>query len=955
MLNSASTRRLPGIAFESAPRAPADILPRMDIPVFVGFAAAGPLHTPVAVEDPTQFELVFGPDLALAWDQSRGEILNAYLAPAVRAFFRNGGQRCWIVRVARDPEIGEFVIPGLISLDGNAARPAVARARSGGTWCDALRLGAALTSTSLTFERLTQTHPPVVDLGMQIPDLLGAGDLVSVTFPASGHVVYFTVGSHEPVEPGSLAVHASQHPTSVRATGQDDAWFTLGAPPHARFDAPTATLFSGRAERAGLAVLNPLSEWATPGADGLRSIELALPFGHAPEPGTMLCIWAGAAELWLTIRDVGGPIADAASSPLAAGVRIVATGLWRVAAPALAFLAVDRGAYAQRLALELHVRVGADQVARLGELGFHPSHPRYWGTLPSDDALYKDTSAFRRPEPLPPLWSAAASPRFPLAGPLTAAPSYPIGIDLDPGPFVRPATSTSSTARRNGLEVFSLGDFVENDLAPLGILDLLSEADFLRYELPTPRHLAGIHAALCVEEATLVAVPDAVHRGWVLGEEAPLSAPRPSPPVAHPEWWHFLDCDPPAAVPIEPEPHWDEFLDCDLQLPHAPPQLEADEPDETGSFSLSWSVVPGGRYVLEESMNPDFQGAATIFEGSDRRLSLYGRQHGDYYYRVCASVACVSTDWSTGIVVRVAAATLLWLVQPEEDYFDEPLLGLHRALLRMSAARGDLMAILALPEHYREEASLSYLQALTSPRVASRIGALYIPPIAEGEAKAFSYGAAYHPWLIERQEQAAGRSPDKVPLRRLPPDGAACGLIARRTLSRGAWIAPANEPFRGVVGLTPAIDQRRRLELQNAQLNLVRQEPHGFVVLNADTLSPEADLRPIGTRRLLSLVRRLALRLGATYVFESHDDAFQRRVHRGFDAALRSMFVRGAFGGSTPDSSYQVITDAAVNPAPSVEQGRFVVELRVAPSLPLTFVTIRMVHTHSGVSVAEGA
>ena len=38
-----------------------------------------------------------------------------------------------------------------------------------------------------------------------------------------------------------------------------------------------------------------------------------------------------------------------------------------------------------------------------------------------------------------------------------------------------------------------------------------------------------------------------------------------------------------------------------------------------------------------------------------------------------------------------------------------------------------------------------------------------------------------------------------------------------------------------------------------------------------------------------------------------------------------------------------------------VEAGRFIVELRVAPSLPLTFVTIRLIQTSDRGLVAEGS
>jgi len=171
------------------------------------------------------------------------------------------------------------------------------------------------------------------------------------------------------------------------------------------------------------------------------------------------------------------------------------------------------------------------------------------------------------------------------------------------------------------------------------------------------------------------------------------------------------------------------------------------------------------------------------------------------------------------------------------------------------------------------------------------------------------------------------------------------GLMAKRALRRGAWLAPANEPMLDVLALAPDIPSNRRLDLQEAHINLVRHEPRGFLVLDADTLSDDIDLRSINVRRLLILLRRQALRLGATYVFEPNNEAFRRVVERGFTEMLDGMFDRGAFAGTTAASSYQVVTDASLNTPESVEQGRFIVELRVAPSLPLSFVTIRLIQT----------
>jgi phage tail sheath protein FI len=248
----------------------------------------------------------------------------------------------------------------------------------------------------------------------------------------------------------------------------------------------------------------------------------------------------------------------------------------------------------------------------------------------------------------------------------------------------------------------------------------------------------------------------------------------------------------------------------------------------------------------------------------------------------------------------------------------------------LCAARGDLLAVLSLPEHYRAEDAIAHIHTLTTASNG------FCGP---EEPRTLSFGALYHSWPIGREENL----PEEF--RRTPPDGAMIGIIARRTLARGAWLAPANELLRGVVALTPAIESRARQDLQDAQINLIRQEPEGFTVFNNDTLTPDAELRPINVRRLLILLRRLALQLGPTYVFEPNNAALRRSVERGFESALDDLFQRGAFAGRTAAESYRVVTDDSVNTPQSVDQGRFIVELKVAPSLPLTFLTIRLVQS----------
>jgi phage tail sheath protein FI len=113
--------RTPGVYFEWLDTRPRVIGPwRTDIAGFVGIAARGPLHRPVKVESWTQFTSTFG-----------GHIPQGYLAYAVEGFFANGGQTCWVVRVA-DPELARPA--SLDLLDGSDQPTLRLTASSPGVW-----------------------------------------------------------------------------------------------------------------------------------------------------------------------------------------------------------------------------------------------------------------------------------------------------------------------------------------------------------------------------------------------------------------------------------------------------------------------------------------------------------------------------------------------------------------------------------------------------------------------------------------------------------------------------------------------------------------------------------------------------------------------------------------------------------------------------------------------------
>lgn len=930
------TRRLAGIRFVTQPPQLPERLPRMDIAVFIGFASAGPMQRPVVVEDAAQFAAIFGDDLPLAWDAEKGTRSFACLAPAVRAFFRNGGRRCWVIRVARAPETNFFPLPGLARVDGGTLYPAFARARSPGSWFDAFRAATALAVRGIEVVGRDAAWQTIYAAGVRQNDLR-AGDLLRLRFTGTSEETFFLVESLAPVEPSPPDSTNNQVAIQVRLLGTLRP-LTLGEISDQPFDltwerSPQAT--------AGIQG-NVVFPTGSPPEDDEGPVTIALlensspPAGtvalaqFSPPPGALLQMaWSTTDRCWFQVEESQISLGASAASGRAQIIGRVFS--WNASLPSPAAVFPVAG---ERLTFELRTMRGDTDSARLVDLAFFAAHPRFWNGLGTDAQSFASVTD-EAYTPYEALWGEAREMHFPLSGNEDLAAQFiPVGMSALAEPAMAAQNTGLSGLERDGLKEFSSSLFLDERLSDSGVSTLIADADFIRYEMPGAPPLTGIHAALEIEEASLIAVPDAIQRGWQPWLSPGPASPPESEPVPHPGWWHFLECRPPESPPAGPqdEPSRAHFLKCDLRV-LAPPVLALDGPDPSGRFVLEWTAPDAdANFILEEATEPDFSDGIALPRGRETSHTVLAREPGYYYYRVRAEAEGESSNWSNEVVVEISAGTR-WQLEATGDFQSQALLEVHRALLRFCAARGDIMAVLALPQHFREDESLAYLGRLKNSQTPAASSP--VRPLGTGEEAAFSYAAMYHPWLLVRE--------DGGDLRWMPPDGATSGLIALRSLARGAWIAPANEAYSSVVALTPQIAAERHLEFLLAQLNLIRQEPRAFLALSADTLSVDDELRPINVRRLLILLRRAALRLGMTFVFEPNDRVLRRVVQGAFESIMQQLFMRGAFAGATPDASYRVITDDTLNTPQDFDQGRFRVDLKVAPALPMSFLTVRLV------------
>ena len=409
------------------------------------------------------------------------------------------------------------------------------------------------------------------------------------------------------------------------------------------------------------------------------------------------------------------------------------------------------------------------------------------------------------------------------------------------------------------------------------------------------RQLEGLHALATVEEVSLLALPDAVLAGWT--EEEP---PTPPAPLA-------------SAAPPPPSPSL--FRMCDLA--HlSKPRLALTAPGR-----LEWSAPGAPSFELQLAEDPAWSDAKTVLAGAVNAL-LLPAVSTPRYARVRARDGDRASVWSDGVLLPGTAHNLRREV-PAHAFQSASMLALHRALLRLCAARGDAFALLSLPRHYDEAAAISH--------------ATLLGDLKDIEAPALSFGALYHPWVA-----FAGQG-------EVAPDGPACGAIARRTISRGAWLAPAGEAWPNAIALVPrALNAERLNALQQAGINVLRPTARGIMPLAATTLAIDEDLRPIGVRRLLTLLRRIVLREGLEWIFEPNGEVLHRALQRRFEALMAELFARGAFSPARSAEAFQVTVDAT-----GAEKGQLVIELRVAPSRPLAFLLVRLLRTGDRLTLEE--
>ncbi|MFI7499238.1 phage tail sheath subtilisin-like domain-containing protein [Streptomyces sp. NPDC049687] len=204
------------------------------------------------------------------------------------------------------------------------------------------------------------------------------------------------------------------------------------------------------------------------------------------------------------------------------------------------------------------------------------------------------------------------------------------------------------------------------------------------------------------------------------------------------------------------------------------------------------------------------------------------------------------------------------------------------------------------------------------------------------------YAALYYPW-IKSFDPATGQA------RLVPPSGHVAGVWARNDSERGVHKAPANEVVRGAVDLEIQITRGEQDLLNPIGVNCIRAFPgRGIRVWGARTLASDPAWRYLNVRRYFNYLEESILIGTQWVVFEPNDHALWARIRRNVSAFLVNEWRAGALFGARPEEAFYVKCDEETNPQESVDVGRVVCEIGIAPVKPAEFVIFRLAQFSSG-------
>ncbi len=218
-------------------------------------------------------------------------------------------------------------------------------------------------------------------------------------------------------------------------------------------------------------------------------------------------------------------------------------------------------------------------------------------------------------------------------------------------------------------------------------------------------------------------------------------------------------------------------------------------------------------------------------------------------------------------------------------------------------------------------------------------------PFAGEQALNSKFGAIYWPWL-RILDPLSGR-----PIT-MPPAGAIIGSYSATDVRSGVHKAPAGIEdgfLNSVVGIEKIVTKGEHDLLNPQGVNVIRSFPGlGIVIWGSRTTTSDSEWKYVNVRRLFLFLEESIDEGTQWVVFEPNDPILWAKIVRNVSAFLRIQWSEGKLVGNTPEEAFFVKCDKETNPPESVDLGRVITMIGVAPSKPAEFVIFRIMQKRPG-------
>lgn len=219
-----------------------------------------------------------------------------------------------------------------------------------------------------------------------------------------------------------------------------------------------------------------------------------------------------------------------------------------------------------------------------------------------------------------------------------------------------------------------------------------------------------------------------------------------------------------------------------------------------------------------------------------------------------------------------------------------------------------------------------------------------------GNAFNSTYAALYYPWIYV-SDSLTGKT------KLFPPSGAVAGSYSSTDVNRGVHKAPAgveNGYLNTAANVERIVTKGEHDTLNPNGINVIRKFPEaGIVIWGARTVSTDPEWKYVNIRRLFMFLEESIEEGTQWVVFEPNDQVLWKRIVRNISAFLRIQWLEGKLVGNTSDQAFYVKCDEETNPQESIDLGRVITEIGVAPSKPAEFVIFRISQFAGGSRVEE--